>query len=168
MDMNTEPATTDAPPPKIGVDILRHYLQDISFENPHGPPLPETLANATITPETTLGHRFLGHDDLYQVVMHVTVHARSGERTLFLLEMTYAAEVRLHNLPQPVAQEMLSVQVPQAIFPVVQQLIVQVTSGGGYPNVVLQDMDFRQNYLNALAAGQIRQGPVGAPAYEKS
>jgi preprotein translocase subunit SecB len=168
MTMTADPSAPNAAPlPKIGVEILRHYLQDMSFENPRGPALGETLANAAITPETTLGHRYLGQEDLYQVVIHVTVPAKVGERTLFLLEMTYAAEVRLHNIPQPVAQEVLSVQVPQSIFPMVQQILVQATTAGGYPNVVLHDVDFRQTYLNALAAGQIKQGPVGVPVYEK-
>src|SRR5215472_18060720 len=90
------PAT--APPPDGAVLALQNvYLKDCSYESPNGPRVdgnwnPQISLDLQ-TSSTTLG------PEVREVVLTVTVSAKHGEATIFLVEVKQAGLFVVRNLP---------------------------------------------------------------------
>ena len=66
------------------------YVKDLSFEAPNSPGI---LTEGGLEPEIKLNLRTSQRDlgnDILEVVLHVSVHALAGQRTVFLVELEQA------------------------------------------------------------------------------
>ena len=63
------------------------YIKDLSFESPN---TPEVFKQVDVEMETKLNiknsHRELG-DNRFEVILHLSVHAKRGDQTVFLIEI---------------------------------------------------------------------------------
>ena len=75
--------------------LRRFYIKDLSFEAPNSPGI---FSEADIDPDIKVNlrtsQRNLG-DGLSEVVLHVTVHAVAGQRTVFLVERQQAGAFQI-------------------------------------------------------------------------
>src|SRR2546423_13705262 len=87
-----EPQST-APPADAGTlvqfSIEKIYVKDLSLENPGAP----QSFQMTESPQIEIGLRTRGEQidkDMYECVLTLTVTARAGDRTVFLIEASQA------------------------------------------------------------------------------
>jgi preprotein translocase subunit SecB len=105
------------------------------------PKEPEIAVNV----ESTVGR--LGEGN-YEVVLKVSVSARSGEETLFVIELLYAALVAVgKDVSQEVLEPVLMVHCPFLMFPFVREIVARLTQSGGYPPLMLEPIDFASIYM---------------------
>jgi preprotein translocase subunit SecB len=82
------------------LQTLAQYLKDLSFENPS--PL-ESLTlnnpNPTVNVNVSVATR-PAQDSVHELAITLRVHTLSGEKSLFLIEMTYCGLFALVNIPQ--------------------------------------------------------------------
>jgi preprotein translocase subunit SecB len=157
------PSTTDAAAQNVvqfGID--RIYVKDLSLENPGAP----QSFQLTEPPQVEVGLRTRTEQvsqDVYESVLTITVTAKAGERTLFLVEAAQAGIFTIRGVPQEQLQPVIAVHCPNVLFPYVRETIADATMRAGYPPVHLAPINFEALYAQQLANMQAQQ-PAPAAA----
>ena len=129
------------------------YLKDCSYESPNGPRIdgnwnPQINLDLQ-TSSTTLG------PEVREVVLTVTVSAKHGDTTIFLVEVKQAGLFVVRNLAEPDLKRAISTICPGVLFPYARAAISQLVSQGGFPQFLLPPVNFE-----ALYAANQAQPPV--------
>jgi preprotein translocase subunit SecB len=120
------------------------YLKDCSYESPNGPRI-EGNWNPQInldlqTSSTTLG------PEMREVVLTVTVSAKHGDATIFLVEVKQAGLFVIRNVPEPDLKRAISTVCPGVLFPYARAAVSQLVSQGGFPQFLLPPVNFDALY----------------------
>ena len=146
----------DQPNLQPNFKIVGQYIKDLSFENPNAP------VSLSANPEMDLGidlHARPVSPDHFEVVLSLRVKASQESKSLFMLELAYAALVRLVNIPEEASQQILLIQVPHLIFPFARRIVADMVRDGGMPPLVIEPIDFVGIYRSRMA--QAEQAPAG-------
>lgn len=131
--------------------LLRQlYIKDFSFEAPNAPGIFATPANAEPDIQLNLknSHTALG-DDQHEVVLHLSVHARLGERSLFLVELDQAGVFVVSGYPEDDMRRLFGIHCPSTLFPYAREVVSSMVAKGGFPPLVLQPISFEALYAQA-------------------
>ena len=145
-------------PNQPNLQIVGQYIKDLSFENPGAP------AGFNGNPGMDMGVDLKARpisEDHYEVVFHLRVKAGAEDRTLFMLELAYAALVKLSNVPEEVVQQLLLIQVPHLMFPFARRVVADVVRDGGMPPLIIEPIDFASLYQTRMAQAA-SQAPIGS------
>ena len=155
MANETAPEPAPAMPPETApILVLQNvYLKDCSYEAPQGPRL-EGNWNPQINLDLQSNSRVL-NADLCEVVLTVTVSAKQGDATIFLVEVKQAGLFVIRNLPEPDLKRAISTVCPGVLFPYARAAVSQLVSQGGFPQFLLPPVNFE-----ALYAANQGQPPV--------
>ena len=135
------------------------YLKDVSFESPGAPAIfqdqntqPELKLNLNQR-VSTVG------ENVYEVVLTVTVTCKMGDKTAYLAEVQQAGIFGLADFEQEQLQATLGAYCPTILFPYARQQISDLVLHGGFQPLLLQPVNFDQLY-----AEQMRKRMDTAPA----
>ena len=120
------------------------YLKDCSYESPNGPRL-EGNWNPQINLDLQTSSTSLG-PEVREVVLTVTVSAKHGEATIFLVEVKQAGLFVVRNLPEPELKRAISTVCPGVLFPYARAAVSQLVSQGGFPQFLLPPVNFDALY----------------------
>ena len=132
--------------------VLRQlYVKDISFESPNVP----GIFSGQLEPDVKLNlhsaHKALD-DDLYEVVLHLNVHATAKEKSLFLVEVEQAGLFQVSGYTPDEVKIILGTHCPATLFPYAREVISSLVGKGGFPTLLLQPINFEALYAQALQA----------------
>ena len=120
------------------------YLKDCSYESPNGPRI-EGNWNPQINLDLQTTSTALG-PEVREVVLTVTVSAKHGEATIFLVEVKQAGLFVIRNLPEPDLKRAISTVCPGVLFPFARAAVSQLVSQGGFPQFLLPPVNFDALY----------------------
>jgi len=120
------------------------YLKDCSYESPNGPRLDGNW-NPQINLDLQTSSTSLG-PEVREVVLTVTVSAKHGEATIFLVEVKQAGLFVVRNLPEPDLKRAISTVCPGVLFPYARAAVSQLVSQGGFPQFLLPPVNFEALY----------------------
>ena len=120
------------------------YLKDCSYESPNGPRLDGNW-NPQISLDLQTSSTSLG-PEVREVVLTVTVSAKHGEATIFLVEVKQAGLFVVRNLPEPDLKRAVSTVCPGVLFPYARAAVSQLVSQGGFPQFLLPPVNFEALY----------------------
>ena len=120
------------------------YLKDCSYESPNGPRLDGNW-NPQINLDLQTSSTSLG-PEVREVVLTVTVSAKHGEATIFLVEVKQAGLFVVRNLPEPDLKRAISTICPGVLFPYARAAVSQLVSQGGFPQFLLPPVNFEALY----------------------
>lgn len=151
---NETAAPPSGAPGETGVVLALQnvYLKDCSYESPNGPRI-EGNWNPQINLDLQTASTALG-PEVREVVLTVTVSAKYGEATIFLVEVKQAGLFVIRNLPEPDLKRAVSTVCPGVLFPYARCAISQLVSQGGFPQFLLPPVNFDALY----AANQPQPG----------
>lgn len=121
--------------------IQRIYTKDISFETPNSPDIfkkewkPEVQLDLD-TRSTKIDN------DLYEVVLAVTVTAKVGEETAFLCEVQQAGIFTIGEMPEQNKAHMMGSFCPNTLFPYARETISNLVNRGTFPALNLAPVNF--------------------------
>ncbi|WP_340677503.1 protein-export chaperone SecB [Paraglaciecola sp.] len=136
-DITAQPAAATAPQ----FAIQRIYTKDISFETPNSPEIfkkewkPEVQLDLD-TRSTKID------EDLYEVVLAVTVTAKIGEETAFLCEVQQAGIFTIGDMPEQNKAHMMGSFCPNTLFPYARETISNLVNRGTFPALNLAPVNF--------------------------
>jgi preprotein translocase subunit SecB len=134
--------------------LRSQYIKDLSLENPHAP---ASLIAAGKQPPKVELNIDLGaqkvQDDLFELMMRINVRAL-GERTLFMVDLTYAGLFAVEGIPEQNLEPVLMVDGAFILFPFARRVIADVTRDGGFPPLLLEPVDFYRFYQERIAQAQ--------------
>ena len=123
--------------------IIGQYIKDLSFENPGAPAVLGT------NPEMDLGVDLQAKPagpDLFEVVLSLRIRANFEGKPLFILELAYAALIRMQNIPEDAVQRMLLIQTPYLMYPFARRILSDMVRDGGMPPLMIEPIDFGALY----------------------
>jgi preprotein translocase subunit SecB len=142
--------------PIFGIEKI--YVKDLSLEIPHAPDV--FLAGEQPQVEVQLHNEGAAvGEGLYQVVLTITVTAKAGEKTMFLVEVAQAGIFQVRNLPEADLQPLLATACPNILFPYARETVSDVISRAGFPPVYLAPVNFDAIYLQRLQQAQEQAAP---------
>jgi len=133
-----------------GFSIEKIYVKDLSLENP-GAPLSFRQQEA---PQVEVGLRTSGDQiepDIYESVLTITLTAKTGDKTLFLVEASQAGIFTIRGVPPNQIQGVLAVACPTVIFPYIRETLADAVTRAGFPPVHLAPINFEALYAQQLA-----------------
>ena len=142
-DASAALAAADAAP-QLALQTV--YLKDCSYEAPNGPRVPGEW-NPQINLDLHTGVNPLT-PELREVVLTVTVSAKQGDATLFLVEVKQAGVFVMRNLGEPDAKRAIASICPSVLFPYARAAVSHLVTQGGFPQFLLPPVNF-----DALYAG---------------
>lgn len=129
--------------------IEKIYVKDISLEIPHAPEIFLERENPSIGIELQ-SEAGLVEEGLYQVALTVTVTAKIGEKTMFLVEVAQAGIFQVRNVPEEDMDPILSVGCPNILFPYARESVSDLVTRAGFPPVLLSPVNFDVMYQQRL------------------
>jgi preprotein translocase subunit SecB len=142
------------------ISISKVYLKDFSFESPQAPAV---FRGADWKPQTNLNLRSAHNDieeNLHEVVLTLTVDAKDGDTTLFLVEIQQAGIFEIAGYEQEELSAIVGSFCPNILFPYAREAIASIIQKGGFPEFVLQPINFDALYMQSRqqAAQQEAEG----------
>ena len=146
-------------PQTIQFSIEKIYIKDLSLENPGSP----QSFQQSETPQVEVGLRTRGEQvdkDVYEVVLTLTVTARAGDKTVFLVEVSQAGVFGIRGIAPDQAQPIIAVHCPTVLFPYAREAVADCTMRAGFPPVQLAPINFEVLYQQQLS--QLQAQPAAA------
>ena len=143
------------------LSVQKIYVKDASFEVPSAPAIYQEQGQPQI--QLNLSQKVNNFaENVYEVVLTVTVTCKLGERTAYLAEVQQAGVFGLVGFPQSELQTVLATYCPHTLFPYARQAIADLILGGGFPPFVLQPINFEQLYSDQVRRRNQEQLPASA------
>jgi preprotein translocase subunit SecB len=138
--------------------IEKVFVKDLSLEIPNAPQV--FLEREAPQVDIQLHHNSTGVEEgVYQTVLTVTVTAKIGEKTMFLVEAAQAGIFVARNIPGAELEAVLAIACPNILFPYVREVISDTVVRAGFPPVILSPVNFEAIY----AAQRDPQPQVSTP-----
>ena len=145
------------------IAIQKIYLKDFSFESPH---TPDVFARTDWSPKTNLNLRSShksGPENSHEVVLTITIEAKEGEQTFFLVELQQAGLFHIAGYSEEEFKAIVGSYCPNILFPYARESVATIISKGGFPEFLLQPINFDALYAQGLAQAQAQgQGQVAS------
>jgi preprotein translocase subunit SecB len=129
--------------------LQKIYLKDTSFETPNSPGIFtekwEPEVNIEMQSTTTVLM-----DDVYEVVLVLTVTAKVEDKTAFLVEVHQAGVFALAGFNENERGHMLGSYCPNVIYPYAREAVSDLVGKGGFPQLLLAPVNFDALYAQHL------------------
>jgi preprotein translocase subunit SecB len=147
------PPAQDAGANMAQFTIERIYVKDLSLENPGSPQSFQLQEPPQVEVQLRTRTDAIAQD-VYESVLTITVTAKAGDKTLFLVEAAQAGIFTIRGVPADRLQPVMAVHCPTVLFPYVRETIADATQRAGYPPVHLHPINFEGLYAQQLAQQQ--------------
>ncbi len=145
---------SEVPQPVFSIEKI--YVKDLSLEVPGGP---QVFMQAEPPPQLDVhieqrSQRI--NEALFEVTLTVTVTAKQGDKTHFLVEVSQAGVFQIRNVSEADLAPLLGMICPNVLFPYVRETVSDVVNRAGFPPVLLAPVSFEALYQQhaARATGQ--------------
>lgn len=131
--------------------IHKVYVKDVSFESPNTPQIftqdwnPETNVQINTQAQAL-------EEGLFNVELTLTVTAKVGEQTAYLVEIKQAGVFQASGFEDAQMGHLLGSYCPNLLFPYARAAVSSLVSGGGFPDLALAPINF-----DALYAQHVEQ-----------
>ncbi len=141
--------------------IEKLYVKDLSLEIPNAPKIFLEQGQPQVDVQLSTQSQPL-ENSLYETALSVTVTAKLGDRTMFLVEAVQAGIFQIRNVPQQDMDPVLGIACPNILFPYVREVISDVVSRSGFPPVILSPVNFEALYRQRQQQAQQQQAGAAA------
>lgn len=143
--------------------VQRIYIKDVSFETPMGveafrqqwqPKVGQELGTAANKVD----------EDLYEVILKITINVQLGDKTAFLVEVQQAGLFAVSNIEGPQLAHLLNTACPHILFPYAREAIDNLCLKGSFPALALPPINFDMLFARAIAQAQAEAENAGQDA----
>ena len=142
--------------PVFGIEKL--YIKDLSVEVPNAPEVFLEQEQPQIEIQLNTSGRAVG-EGVFEVVLTVTVTAKTGDKTVFLVEVGQGGVFRIQNVPDEQMEPLIAIACPNVLFPYAREAVSDAIGRAGFQPIVLQPVNFEGMYMQRLQ----QQAESGAP-----
>jgi preprotein translocase subunit SecB len=126
--------------------IQKVYVKDLSFETPNSPHIFQKQWQPVVNMDLASSATVLDKAN-YEVVLSITVTVSVETQTVYLVEVQQAGIFHLSELPQDIAGRMLATVCPNILFPFAREVVADLVTRGGFPQLLLAPVNFDALYL---------------------
>lgn len=138
--------------------IEKIYVKDASLEAPNAPQIffEPTQPQVEVQLQSNAGRIA---EALYEVVVTITVTAKAGDRTCFLVEGAQAGVFQIRNVPEAELEPLLGIACANILFPYARETIADLVARAGFPPIHLAPVNFEAMYAARKQAEAGAAGP---------
>ena len=136
------------------IAIQKIYVKDFSFESPH---TPDVFTRTDWSPKTNLNLRSshkAGPENSHEVILTVTIEAKEDDQTFFLVELQQAGLFHIAGYGEDEFKAIVGSYCPNILFPYARESVATIVSKGGFPEFLLQPINFDALYAQGLAQAE--------------
>ncbi|MFU8837657.1 MAG: protein-export chaperone SecB [Thiohalomonadaceae bacterium] len=133
--------------------IQRIYIKDLSFEAPNTPAVFMENWEPQINVDLNSSADRLD-EGLYDVNLQITVTAKLGDKTAYLVEIKQAGIFAISGFPEQDLGGMLHSYCPNLLFPFAREAISSIISKASFPQMMLAPINFDALYAQHLQQQQ--------------
>jgi preprotein translocase subunit SecB len=139
------------------LSLQKVYIKDVSFEVPGAPQIFQEQGQPQI--QLNLSQQIGAlTENVYEVVLTVTVTCKLAEKTAYLAEVQQAGVFGMSGFDNQNRDAVLATYCPNVLFPYARQIVSDLIQNGGFPPFLMQPINFE-----ALFAEQARRRAEGTP-----
>jgi preprotein translocase subunit SecB len=135
--------------------LQRIFVRDLSFEVPMGPQVFTKQWQPQVQVDLGTRSEHIA-DDIYEAVLTITVTAKLGTETAFLIELQQAGLFLVKGMEGERLQRLLMVACPNILFPYAREAIDSMSLRGSFPPLALQPVNFEALYQQAQQEAQTK------------
>lgn len=143
--------------------IQKIYVKDLSFEAPNTPAVFTAQLNPTVDINFSTEATDLGENQ-QEVNLSVTVTVKQDDKTVYLVEVKQAGIFTISGFPAEHMPAILATACPNILFPYAREVISDVVTKGGFPQLLLSPVNFDMLYAQEVQRRQ-QQAQADAPAH---
>lgn len=144
-------------PPQFALE--RIYVKDVSYESPGSPQVFLQQAGPKLDVQLGVGHAAVPEvEGLHEVLLTVTVTAKDGDKTVFLVEVQQAGLFRVRGLSGDALERALEVSGAYVLLPFVREAVNDLVGKGGFPQLLINPINFDALYEQKQAARKTSAG----------
>ncbi len=159
--MADEQANNEAPQQQFIIQKI--YCKDISFETPNSPAMFTEKWEPQLKLDLNTAVNPLA-ENVFEVVLTVTATVKVGEKTAFLAEVEQAGIFNISGFEKPQLDAMLGSYSPNILYPYAREVITDLVNKGGFPQLIVQPVNFDAIYAQQLEQRQAEQEKSSAVA----
>ena len=125
--------------------IEKVYVKDLSLELPNAPQIFLEREQPAVEVGLQSEANGLG-DGIFEVVLTVTVTAKVGEKTQFLVEAAQAGIFQIRNMPDEEVEPVVAIACPNILFPYARETVSDIITRAGFQPVLLAPVNFEALY----------------------
>ena len=146
---NEQPAAQGAEQQGPNFALQRLYLKDASFESPDSP---DSFRGGQWRPQITFDIKSRNkklQDDLYEVILVLTVQAKQEDKVAFLVEVQQGGVFTCDGLEDAQLEQILATVCPNIMFPYARETIDSLVVKGSFPPLMLAPVNFDALYAQS-------------------
>ncbi len=129
--------------------IQRVYVKDLSLETPHSPQAFQEEWQPELNLQFTMNTADIGADN-HEVVLQITVTAKSKDKTLFLAEVKQAGLFTIKGFTEEQNHQVMSITCPTILFPYAREAVSDLVGRAGFPPLYLAPVNFEALYAQQM------------------
>ncbi len=140
--------------------LQKIYIKDLSFESPRSP----DIFSKSVSPQTRLNIKSSAKEvatEIQEITLTLTVEALHEDETLFIVEIEQAGLFLLQGYSREEQETLTGSYCPGTLYPFAREAIADLIMRGGFPQLLLQPINFDALYAQAV---KDRQNGNEAPA----
>ena len=129
--------------------LQKIYVKDLSFESPKAP----GVFTTNVQPQTQISIRTGSQtiaQNTFEVTLTLTVEAKEQEATIFLIEIAQAGIFYIEGYTAEEQAVLIGTFCPNTMYPFAREAIADVIGRGGFPQFLLQPINFDALYAQAV------------------
>lgn len=134
--------------------IQKIYVKDVSFETPHSPQIFMEKWEPEVSLQINNSATILS-EGVHEVTLAVTVTAKLTDKVAYLIEVQQAGIFNATGFGANDMGTILGSYCPNILFPFAREVISDVVTKGGFPQLLLAPVNF-----DALYAQHVQQQPL--------
>src|SRR6266568_2956500 len=146
---------SEAQQPMFSIEKI--YVKDLSLEVPGGPQTFMQPEQPQLEVQLTQQSQRV-NEVLFEVTLVVSVAAKKGDKTLFLVEVSQAGVFQIRNVPEADLAPVLGMVCPNVLFPYARETVSDVITRAGFPSMLLAPVNFEALYQQRAAESAAQPG----------
>lgn len=147
--------------PAIG--LISQYIKDLSVENPSAPKSYQWQSQPQVDVQFNINAEPVD-SEVHEVTLKITVSAKTGEGTIYIIDLAYCGLIGIRNVPADQSHMFLYAEAPRILFPFARRIIGDAVRDAGYPPMLLDPIDFQGIYIQQMNQRRQEQGEAGETA----
>jgi preprotein translocase subunit SecB len=147
--------------PQKQLHMQKIYVKDLSFESPKAP----MIFTTNVSPQTQLNIRSSAQEvapDTQEVTLTLTIEAKDKDVTLFLIEVAQSGIFLIQGYTPEEKSILIGSFCPNTLYPFARETVADIVTKGGFPQLLLQPINFDALYQQAVQERAARASAAAA------
>ncbi|MEE8389140.1 MAG: protein-export chaperone SecB [Acidiferrobacterales bacterium] len=134
--------TEEKTPAQGSFSLETIYIKDMSFESPNSPQVFLQQEQPQLDIDIDIQYNKLDDDDLYEVILPLSVEAKTEGNTVFLAEVHQAGLFRITGIEEANLPMVLEINCANILLPFAREAVASMIGHGGFPPVLVNPVNF--------------------------